>query len=58
VDAIFTLPLYINIQGNFKALNIVSDLEKLIIIAEIELLSKISVDIFEFENCLIRKETK
>ena len=36
--------------------NMVSDIERGIVIAELELLSRRSVDVFEFENGLIRRE--
>ena len=47
---------YRNIHEKFKVLNLVSDMEKGIVIAKLELLSGRSVDIFEFENGLIRRE--
>lgn len=47
-----------NIQENFKVLYIVSKSEELTIIAEIEILSKRSVDIFKFENDMIGREQK
>ena len=43
-------------SAKFHILNMVSDLDKGIVIAELELLSRRSVDVFEFENGLIRRE--
>ena len=39
---------YQNISARFKVLNMVSDIERGIVIAELELLSRRSVDVFEF----------
>jgi hypothetical protein len=47
---------YQGISARFKVLNMVSDIERGVVIAELELLSRRSVDIFEFENGLIRRE--
>lgn len=47
---------YRNITARFSVLNMVSNVEKGIVIAELELLSRRSVDVFEFENGLIRRE--
>ena len=47
---------YRNIPARFKVLNMVSDMERGVVIAELELLSRRSVDVFEFENGLIRRE--
>jgi ketosteroid isomerase-like protein len=47
---------YRNIPARFKVLNMVSDIERGVVIAELELLSRRSVDVFEFENGLIRRE--
>ena len=47
---------YRNIHEKFKVLNLVSDMEKGIVIAKLELLSGRSVDIFELENDSIRRE--
>lgn len=44
------------IPATFKVLNMVSDIEKVVVIAELELLSRRSVDVLEFENGLIRRE--
>ncbi len=49
---------YQNISARFKVLNMVSDIERWIVIAELELLSRRSVDVFEFENGLIRRERR
>ncbi len=48
--------VYQNSSAKFKVLNMVSDLEKGIVIAELQILSRRSVDVFEFENGLIRRE--
>lgn len=47
---------YRNIPASFKVFNMVSDIERRVVIAEPELLSRRSVDVFEFENGLIRRE--
>ncbi len=47
---------YQNLSAKFKVLNMVSDLEKGIVMAELQILSRKSVDVFEFENGLIRRE--
>lgn len=47
---------YQNTSAKFHILNMVSNLDKGIVIAELELLSRRSVDVFEFENGLIRRE--
>lgn len=47
---------YQNLSAKFKVLNMVSDIERGVVIAELELLSRRSVDVFEFENGLIRRE--
>ncbi len=45
-----------NITASFSVLIMVSDIERGIVIAELKLLSRRSVDIFKFENGLIRRE--
>ena len=47
---------YRNIPERFSVLNMVSDIESGVVIAELELRSRRSVDIFEFENGLIKRE--
>ena len=47
---------YRNIPEKFSVLNMVSDIERGVVIAELELRSRRSVDIFEFENGLIKRE--
>jgi ketosteroid isomerase-like protein len=47
---------YQDTPAKFHILNMVSDLDKGIVMAELELLSRRSVDVFEFENGLIRRE--
>ena len=47
---------YRNIPERFTVLNMVSDIERGVVIAELELRSRRSVDIFEFENGLIKRE--
>ncbi|MCL4335169.1 MAG: nuclear transport factor 2 family protein [Candidatus Thermoplasmatota archaeon] len=47
---------YRNIPERFSVLNMVSDIERGVVIAELELRSRRSVDIFEFENGLIKRE--
>ncbi|MHB8361460.1 MAG: nuclear transport factor 2 family protein [Thermoplasmataceae archaeon] len=47
---------YKDTSAKFDILNMVSDLDKGIVIAELDLLSRRSVDVFEFENGLIRRE--
>ena len=47
---------YRNIPERFSVLNMVSDIERGVVIAELELRSRRSVDIFEFENGLIKGE--
>ncbi|MHB1506979.1 MAG: nuclear transport factor 2 family protein [Cuniculiplasma sp.] len=47
---------YTNLPAKFEVLNIVSDLEKGIVMAELQILSRRSVDVFEFEDGLIRRE--
>ena len=47
---------YRNIPERFNVLNIVSDIERGVVIAELELRSRRSVDVFEFENGLIKRE--
>ena len=42
--------------AKFHILKMVSDLDTGIVMAELELLSRRSVDVFEFENGLIRRE--
>ncbi len=51
-----TIRAYRDVYEKFKVLNMVSDLEIGVVIAELELLSIRSVDAFEFENSLIRRE--
>ena len=51
-----TIRAYRDVYEKFKVLNMVSDLEIGVVIAELELLSIRSVDVFEFENSLIRRE--
>ena len=47
---------YRNIPERFSVLNMVSDIERGVVIAELEIRSRRSVDIFEFENGLIKRE--
>ncbi len=47
---------YEDTSAKFHILNMVSDLGKGMVIAELELLSRRSVDVFEYENGLIRRE--
>ncbi len=47
---------YQNLSAEFKVLNMVSDLDSGVVMTELELLSRRSVDIFEFENGLIIRE--
>ena len=47
---------YRNIPEKFSVLNMVSDIERGVVIAELEIRSRRSVDIFEFENGLIKRE--
>ncbi len=47
---------YQDTSAKFDILNMVSDLDKGVVMAELELLSRRSVDVFEFENGLIRRE--
>ena len=47
---------YRNIPERFSVLNMVSDIERGVVIAELELRSRRSVDVFEFENGLIKRE--
>ena len=47
---------YRNLPAEFRVINMVSDLDSGVVIAELELLSRRSVDIFEFKNGLIMKE--
>ncbi len=47
---------YQDTPAKFHILNMVSDLDKGIVIVELELLSRRSIDVFEFENGLIRRE--
>lgn len=48
--------VYRDVPEKFKVLNMVLDLQRGVVIAELELLSRRSVDVFEFENGLIRRE--
>ena len=45
-----------SVSAKFKVINMVSDLDRGIVITELELLSRRSVDVFEFENGLITNE--
>ncbi|EQB71815.1 MAG: hypothetical protein AMDU1_APLC00017G0002 [Thermoplasmatales archaeon A-plasma] len=47
---------YRDVPDKFKVLNMVSDIERGVVIAELEIRSRRSVDIFEFENGLIKRE--
>ncbi len=47
---------YRNIPERFSVLIMVSDIERGVVIAELELRARRSVDIFEFENGLIKRE--
>ena len=47
---------YQNLSAKFEVLDMVSDLEKGMVMAELQILSRRSVDVFEFENMLIRRE--
>ena len=47
---------YRNIPERFSVLNMVSDIERGVVIAELEIRSRRSVDIFEFENGPIKRE--
>ena len=47
---------YHNLSAIFKVLDMVSDLEKEMVMTELQILSRRSVDVFEFENMLIRRE--
>ena len=47
---------YWNIPERFSVLIMVSDIERGVVIAELELRARRSVDIFEFENGLIKRE--
>ena len=46
---------YRDVPDKFKVLNMVSDIERGVVIAELEIRSRRSVDIFEFENGLIKR---
>ena len=48
--------VYWDVPEKFKVLNMVLDLQRGVVIAELELLSRRSVHVFEFENGLIRRE--
>ena len=47
---------YQNLSAKFEVLNMVSDLEKGMVMAELQILSRRSVDVFKFEDGLIRRE--
>ena len=49
---------YRNIPERFSVLNMVSDPERGVVIADLDPLSRGSVDVLEFENGLIRREWK
>ena len=47
---------YKDTSAKFHILNMVSDLDKGVVMAELEIISRRSVDVFEFENGLIIRE--
>ena len=47
--------VYRDVPEKFKVLNMVLDLQRGVVIAELELLSRRSVHVFEFANGLIRR---